>query len=686
MLSITPTSRSSRVTSRPASSSQNGLNVAGNAMAFGRIWPVNRNSWSQDCYKQMILQNMVQDQHDLALHNNEEEAGFSRGNHPNQLPKRGEGCSDGLENKDHIREEPRRRSQVESNLKCNRNAGGSLSDLDDVKFTATHDAMVDDILQIPITPTSEEFAGPSGKPLGVEVASNACKRKEYSTGSMKQEYAPQALRILKKERSSLPGHPDTKKESQIYQGYPHNGDIHERSFFDDNGGGENLREGKSSPVIRLKTSSPAKVTVQNSLVIERPQSMCASIHEAREQVQLPGSPWPKPLPPTPPSKGNEGFRSSLPTIPSNESLRLFSSQVGGGQNGQPSTSSQEPVRKHSLPTHALMRPIQAGEQIKSAIQPCRVLAGPTIEPKQSLSASLPRPPISRDNTDNVKGNASQLLYDDHPAFRSSFNSSSTARLPTSVRPSEPKIERLVTEDTSPTSLLSRSSTLVQTSGPGGLHAPPIETAALMNARVAKESADRNKVEAEQEARIVAQEDKWTRNMAYYFWHNNGRHLHSAVTYNAPAVLNTCIQSTNANNFAANSQIGPILSLPPGSPANTRVISVLPTDTAPTSLAPVHGAPTPYGKSSIIKIAQILSLDALKDGKMIKKRLGNFVAVDNAEKQIDQDTIEEIVAKRTAELRVSMGMKAEEAEPGRFRQAKDVSVVRKGAGDGANGLL
>ena len=51
------------------------------------------------------------------------------------------------------------------------------------------------LLQSPVTSTSEQFSGPDGKPLGVEVAINAYQRGEYSTGDIHQDLLPLGLYV-----------------------------------------------------------------------------------------------------------------------------------------------------------------------------------------------------------------------------------------------------------------------------------------------------------------------------------------------------------------------------------------------------------------------------------------------------------------------------------------------------------
>ena len=52
------------------------------------------------------------------------------------------------------------------------------------------------LLRHPLTPTSQEFVGPDSKPLGVEVAINAYRRGEFSSGDVDIDLVPPALRSL----------------------------------------------------------------------------------------------------------------------------------------------------------------------------------------------------------------------------------------------------------------------------------------------------------------------------------------------------------------------------------------------------------------------------------------------------------------------------------------------------------
>ena len=65
----------------------------------------------------------------------------------------------------------------------------------DINSDQEIEAAIQSILLNPLTKTSEEFRGPNGRPLGVEVAINAYLRGEYSTGDLRREYRPKSLAI-----------------------------------------------------------------------------------------------------------------------------------------------------------------------------------------------------------------------------------------------------------------------------------------------------------------------------------------------------------------------------------------------------------------------------------------------------------------------------------------------------------
>ena len=64
------------------------------------------------------------------------------------------------------------------------------------------------LLRSPVTSASEQFTGPDGKPLGVEVAINAYQRGEYSTHHIDQDLLPQGLQSHNLDCQSLCDHGD----------------------------------------------------------------------------------------------------------------------------------------------------------------------------------------------------------------------------------------------------------------------------------------------------------------------------------------------------------------------------------------------------------------------------------------------------------------------------------------------
>ena len=705
-----------------------------------------RNPWSQDNDKQTVAESEVQNEFDPTTGDDAGQSKFKYGNSSISSNDCGKHGSNGLEMENYTSKEPRRRRKVESNPDRNKN-GGSLSDLDDQTFNAGHKYIVNDIVQIPITPPSTEFHGSSGKPLGSDVASNACKELTYSTLSDYVDHrdVPLPLKYQTKQRPNLLEDPEytTKKKSTENS---HKDNINECSFLNDDSDGGDLEEKNSSATIQLKKSSSTKIAVQSGLSVERPHSMCASIDQAYEQVRSRGNLCSKPLPPLPQSEDDE-----------NKSFRVFSSDARHGKNAQSGISNQAPVRKTPVRTHKLIQPIQAGEEIKSAVpfpqvqrrQNSAVVISETHPALRGDPAAIQRSTPEKDDLDRLPASLIARISLDQPQWGpemrvrvrevkaahvqaarvqpapvqptpvqaapvqaapvqptpvqaapvrpSQLRSGSIGPPPVQAAPVPPAHEQAAHAEVeaaraqiqaarvrnrnrrqaarvhaaqvlaanvqapniSPITGLSSSNTLVEPSNDRGRLGPAIEPAALMNPRF-KEQRD-----AEKPTAIVAA-------VAAYFMKRNALYLFQTPAYRVVG---------NESDSSVDSQAADTRPLPPGSGLNTRIIDV-PTSSTPTTDLPqdvafAHGAHTTYNKCSLIKIAERLGLEALKDGVDIRKVHENKEEEDRKKRQAEENLKKEIVTVGTRVLKASMGhegkaLEVEETHPTKSKGRRAVS--------------
>ena len=79
-------------------------------------------------------------------------------------------------------------------------------------LSSSIDTMMEELLATPITPTSVEFKGPDGRPLGIEVAINAYRRGECSHGDVFKDCRPEKLASPTDSLASIPHTADDFKE------------------------------------------------------------------------------------------------------------------------------------------------------------------------------------------------------------------------------------------------------------------------------------------------------------------------------------------------------------------------------------------------------------------------------------------------------------------------------------------
>lgn len=731
-----------------------------------------RNPRSQDNHKQTVVESVAQNEYDPITGDVAGELQFEYGNNPISSNEYGKHGSNGLEMESHTSKEPRPRRKVVSDPDRNKN-GGSLSDLDDQTFNAGHKYMIDDVVQVPIGPTSTEFHGLSGKPLEVDVANDACNEGKFSTapGFVDHRYVSLPLKYKTKQRPSLPEDSGytTKEKSAAYS---HKYNINECSFLNDNSDGEDLEKKNFSATIQLKKGSSTKITVQSGLTVERPQSMCASIDQAHEQVRSRGSLCSKPLPPLPQSEDDEM-----------ETLRVFSSDTGHGKNAQSSISNQAPVRKTLVTTHKLLQPIQAGEKMKSAVpsrqiqrrqnsavvlsethpalrgdpaaiqrstpekdeldrlpaslvarldrdqsrsgpemqarvrevkaahvqaarvqpapvQPTPVQPAPVqrarvrpsprrpapigpapvqpapdppgralavqfhairVQADQALAAQVEAAQVEADQAlaaqvQEIQAQATQALATQVQAAQVQADQALTAQVQAIRRQALRAVAdqvmttrmqaaqvQVLTPNTSPTTGLSSSNTLVEPSNDRRLLGPAIETAASMNARLRRER------EAEKPRAIVTA-------VVAHLVKKNALYLFKTPAYRA-------VEEASAS--SVDSQTADTRPLPPGSGSNTRIIDIptspTPTTDSPQGVAFAQGAYTAYSKHSLIKIAERLGLEALKDGIEIRQVHEDEEAKDRETRQGGVDLEERAVTVGTEVSNASTGNKEKAPE-------------------------
>ncbi|KAI9869900.1 MAG: hypothetical protein M1830_004949 [Pleopsidium flavum] len=150
--------------------------------------------------------------------------------------------------------------------------------------SAIINATIQELLHSPISEVSREFTGPDGMPLGIEVAVNAYKRGECSTGEIEYDMLPQGLKIpepkTKKRASS--DEASLARRATRYTAVSRTDDDKAKEPFPEKAGGETLQPVAESDDIGTVRPSLVDLAMEASDAglksEENIQSVASSIH------------------------------------------------------------------------------------------------------------------------------------------------------------------------------------------------------------------------------------------------------------------------------------------------------------------------------------------------------------------------------------------------------------------------